>query len=414
MADFFQMGAEFFRDGAPYDPVFTDCEILDKDKNSLATLAGGPFNITVGQTAQAINLTALGLSTTKLYFLRFNYTPYVGASAQAKDIGFIYDPFTLFQERVKDDVLYDPYIYAKSTLSGGLPDPVGDDTDSALHPYLITFRRPPISLKKGLYGSVLPIRGYGFDDTNETVLTLWHHYSPTGNVSNQKTSVLFTTGTSQRTNVYDYRIWTPPSTLSSSRGPRDGSSGSTEWASDDQSVDTGVGPVRERWDRPKQIFQLKFTDLLKAGYETWFRDWFIQHRGRSIPFLWKNWWDSGQVTGKQIGIGDGTNKIFNLDDQYLDYSASITLYEDGVSRSLFLADQGAGDDRVDYINGKLFLGVSGGSPPASGSILTIDYQRYTLVRFFETSISFTKTKEIAYDVDVSLEEVFLPTERSTN
>jgi len=390
MANTVEFYFEYLKDDVPYNPdtITAAAQLLDVNKTVVATLSA-PVNQGTGlwqSVFDAETVIAGGLKINRLYYLRQRYTPLSGGTQQNKDVGFMVDPFMIMQERRADGTLYTPHRYSSTliTEASGTPGSFGTT--------ILTMRTSPLSLGLGQYQDTFYLEARGFSPA--TAFTAVHRYTPFNGSTEQETGVTFVTPSQPNTILFDRAIWAPPMTAIGARGPRDGSSEIFVWESDESRFDSGASEVRARYERDLKMINLKFLDLSADRYKTWIRNWFRQQRGKEIPFLWKDWWDSGQETGVVVGTGTGAKVEFPLPHKYVDPTGVKKIYFDGV-------EQVALSHRIDAIDGKIIFTAA----PASGKAITMDYVRYLLVRFRETTVTFTKTKETAYDVDVPLIEV---------
>lgn len=402
MANNLRIAPHFVKDGVAYTPFAWNAsaaQILDAVKNVLHTFAGAPTTVGTGIFGTTWDTDTIpaggGIKRGLLYYYRIRYTPTDGDTEVNRDVGFMLDVdgnAAFFQERKKDGALYNPYAY----------DPVQTMVPSTVSitpvtPDILPEVNPPQAKLTGLFGGTIFAQGRGFSGNQAG--TLWHFYEPT-KTSGQKKKGLSITLPNAAAPIYDRKIWVPPFTTIGKRGPRNGSEVTLVYATDESAFDTGALQVRPRWQRELLEFKLVFRDILKASYDTWIRDWYRTHKGRVIPFLWQNWWDSGVEVAAAAGTGDGTKTIFALPHPYLIGSAAdfslVTVYYDGVEQGSFPI---AGES-IDWIKGK----VTFASAPGVGVVVTLDYSRYVLVRLADIRQSFAKSKNIAYDFEVALQE----------
>lgn len=402
--DIITLFAEFLKLDVGYTPFdFNPSKILDSNKTSLLTFGSNPLKLVNEQWGDLIDYVnvdgqALVLDTSKLYYYRFNYTALSGEPARTRDIGFVINPFTVYQERTRDGSNYTPFQYQPSELR--VPSvTVGDNTSALIY----RFPLPPTERVTGLFGDTPNLFARTVRTVSNSRGTLWNYYKPFSGSSAQKTGIIFGPPAAFASslgdpNFYGLPVWNPPMIASTARGPRDGSGEDLIWNSNISRFDSGQTQIFEIANKPLKIIHLKFLDLLKARYETWFKDWFNQQKGMSALFLWKDWWDGGAETGVSVGIGDGVTKVFKLPHPYIDDQATFKVYLDGVEQIGFPVAPPADD--INWLEGKITFNTA----PASSDVITADYSRYIKVRFSDTRISFSKNKEVAYDIEIVLKE----------
>lgn len=76
----------------------------------------------------------------------------------------------------------------------------------------------------------------------------------------------------------------------------------------------GVEQRNQNWVYPMLEFTLGGLALDRAQLQ-YVNSFFQKHRGRSRPFLWKNWQD-WKAVNQAIGVGDGVKTVFQLAKTY--------------------------------------------------------------------------------------------------
>ena len=105
-------------------------------------------------------------------------------------------------------------------------------------------------------------------------------------------------------------------------------------------------------------------------------NFFIDKRGSAIAFRYKDWSDF-EAINQQIGVGNGTNTIFQLQKTYLDYDRLINKPVSGTVKIYLNGVLQASGFSVDHETGVITFS----SAPASGVVITSDFEFDVRVRF---------------------------------
>lgn len=146
--------------------------------------------------------------------------------------------------------------------------------------------------------------------------------------------------------------------------------------------DSGFTATEIEWERLRARYDANFENVTPADVEE-VEDFFYGMKGRAIGFRYKDWSDY-QITSQNVGIGDGTSTAFQVFKRYV--SGGFTF-----DRIIKKTVTGTSQVRLDGVGllegGDYFMLDAQGqivfpTPPAAGSIISIDYLEYDVpVRF---------------------------------
>lgn len=159
-----------------------------------------------------------------------------------------------------------------------------------------------------------------------------------------------------------------------------GSSGGPEYSTDIVITHSGYEQRNINWTQARARYNVAHGVKTQAQLDALIA-FFRARKGRADGFRFKDWSDYKAVA-QQIGIGDGSNKIFQLVKNYNSGGitevrtitkpvlASVNIYVDAVLQS------GAAYS-VDYASGRITFAAA----PANLSVITADFEFDVPVRF---------------------------------
>ena len=159
-----------------------------------------------------------------------------------------------------------------------------------------------------------------------------------------------------------------------------GSTGGPEYSTDVVILQSGHEQRNANWAQSRARYNVAHGVKTKAQLDTLIA-FFRARKGRADGFRFKDWTDY-QGTGQSIGIGDGSETVFQLKKSYTSGSVTetriinkpvagtITIYVDGTPQngSAYVADTTNGE-------------ITFTSPPALSAIVTADFEFDVPVRF---------------------------------
>lgn len=183
-----------------------------------------------------------------------------------------------------------------------------------------------------------------------------------------------------------------------------GSSGGPEYSTDIVEIASGYEQRNSNWTQARARYNVAHgvkTATQLAALISFFR----ARKGRAHGFRYKDWTDY-TATGEQIGVGDGSETLFQLVKAYTSGSVtesrtiskpivgSVTVYVDDVEQSSGLI--------IDHTAGT----VTFSSAPTSSAFITADFEFDVPVRFATDRLSSTLDQYGSHSwLDIPLIEV---------
>lgn len=159
-------------------------------------------------------------------------------------------------------------------------------------------------------------------------------------------------------------------------------------------ADSGKEKRRSKWSCPIRMLNCSLNNQSEDGV-AFIWDFFKARKGKYDTF-WVKFPTSYAVAGEAIGIGNGSQTVFNLDYFPID-TASIKVYIDGI---LQLSGYTVTNDLTNEI-AKITFTVA----PDTGAVVTVDYEYYIQVRFDDDKLSKELVQFKLYNSAIKLKEV---------
>lgn len=160
-----------------------------------------------------------------------------------------------------------------------------------------------------------------------------------------------------------------------------GATGGAEFSTDVTALYSGHEKRNANWSSARCAWNVAHGVKSKADYENLIA-FFRARQGKAIGFRFKDWMDY-EVTGGNIGTGDGSTTDFQLRKQYNNGSVTVnrTITKPVSGTISIYVDEVEQTETTDYTIDVATGIVTFTSPPANESIITADFEFDVPVRF---------------------------------
>lgn len=182
-----------------------------------------------------------------------------------------------------------------------------------------------------------------------------------------------------------------------------GSSGGPGFKTSVFTFDSGITSDYINWERMRGRYEATFDNVTPADIEE-VEDFFYGMRGQAIAFRYKDWSDY-QISGQNVGVGDGTNSAFQI---FKRYQSGQHVFDRIIKKTVPNTSQISIDGTTLLEGSDYFMIDAEGrivftTTPDAGAIIRLDYIEFDVPVRFDSdflNVSYDDFRQLNTSIDL--------------